>query len=76
MLLAHQGGWDEFLLVALPLVLIGLLLWVANRRVSAQLAAAAATAADPESTEDHASAGETTPDQEDPAGNGETGRLG
>lgn len=41
-LFAHQGGWDEALLVATPLVLIGLLLWVANRRVSAQLAAAAA----------------------------------
>ncbi len=40
-LLAHQGGWDEALLVGLPLALIGLLLWVANRRVSAQLAAAA-----------------------------------
>jgi cyanate permease len=41
-ILAHQGGWDEALLVATPLVLIGLLLWVANRRVTAQLAAAAA----------------------------------
>ncbi len=39
-LLAHQGGWDEALLVGLPLALIGLLLWVANRRVSAQLRAA------------------------------------
>ena len=39
-LLAHQGGWDEALLVGIPLVIIGLLLWVANRRVSAQLAAA------------------------------------
>jgi hypothetical protein len=36
-LLAHQGGWDEVLLVAGPLALIGAALWLANRRVSAQL---------------------------------------
>lgn len=35
--LAHQGGWDEILLVAGPLALIGLLLWLANRRVHAEL---------------------------------------
>jgi hypothetical protein len=35
--LAHQGGWDEILLVAGPLALIGLLLWLANRRVHDQL---------------------------------------
>lgn len=35
--IAHQGGWDEFLLVAGPLGVIGLLLWMANKRVSAQL---------------------------------------
>ncbi len=34
---AHQGGWDEFLLVAGPLGIIGLLLWLANKRVTAQL---------------------------------------
>ena len=37
--LAHQGGWDEILMVVAPLAVIGLLLWVANRRVSAQIAA-------------------------------------
>lgn len=36
-ILAHQGGWDEVLLVAGPLAVVGLALWVANRRVSAQL---------------------------------------
>lgn len=41
-MLAHQGGWDEILLVVGPLALIGLLLWVANRRVTAQLEAEAA----------------------------------
>lgn len=36
-LLAHQGGWDELLLVAVPLVVISALLLFANRRVSAKL---------------------------------------
>lgn len=30
--LAHQGGWDEILLVAAPLVLLALLLVLANSR--------------------------------------------
>ncbi len=34
---AHQGGWDEILLVAAPLAFIGLLLWLANKRVDAKL---------------------------------------
>ncbi|MDH3684460.1 MAG: hypothetical protein OEV40_31460 [Acidimicrobiia bacterium] len=34
---AHQGGWDELLLVVGPLALIALALFVANKRVSAQL---------------------------------------
>ncbi len=34
--LAHQGGWDEFLLVAAPIALLGGLLWLANRRATAQ----------------------------------------
>lgn len=32
MLLAHQGGWDEALLVAGPLLAIVGLLWLAKRR--------------------------------------------
>jgi hypothetical protein len=31
-LVAHQGGWDEFLLVAAPLALIAGVLWLANSR--------------------------------------------
>lgn len=31
-LLAHQGGWDEILMVAGPVVVFGLLLAVARRR--------------------------------------------
>ncbi|MEO6570777.1 MAG: hypothetical protein ABIO83_04460 [Ilumatobacteraceae bacterium] len=34
-LLAHQGGWDEFLLVLVPIVVIVALLVVAKRRVEA-----------------------------------------
>lgn len=32
MLLAHQGGWDEALLVAVPLALFAVILLVAKRR--------------------------------------------
>ncbi|HUS43906.1 MAG TPA: hypothetical protein VMY16_14675 [Ilumatobacteraceae bacterium] len=32
-LLAHQGGWDEVLLIGGPIVLIVALLWLAKRRV-------------------------------------------
>jgi hypothetical protein len=32
-LLAHQGGWDEALLVGGPIVIIVALLWLAKRRV-------------------------------------------
>lgn len=41
-LFAHQGGWDEILIVALPLLLIGSLLYIANKRVDAKLAERAA----------------------------------
>ena len=36
-LLAHQGGWDEILLVAAPSVVIVGLLAVVKRRVDAQV---------------------------------------
>ena len=32
LLLAHQGGWDEILLVAGPLLFLSLLVWLAARR--------------------------------------------
>jgi hypothetical protein len=35
--LAHQGGWDEILFVALPLGLFAFLLFIANRKAQAQL---------------------------------------
>lgn len=49
-LLAHQGGWDEILLVVGPLALVAGLLWLANRRISDQLAA---TESDGGPSEDH-----------------------
>jgi hypothetical protein len=33
--LAHQGGWDEALFVLAPLLVIGLLLRMANKRADA-----------------------------------------
>ena len=30
---AHQGGWDEILLVLVPIALVGALLWLAKRRL-------------------------------------------
>jgi hypothetical protein len=37
MVLAHQGGWDELLFVAIPLGLFAFLLFIANRKAQAQL---------------------------------------
>jgi predicted MFS family arabinose efflux permease len=37
MVLAHQGGWDEMIFVALPLGLFAFLLYIANRKAQAQL---------------------------------------
>lgn len=48
-LFAHQGGWDEILIVAVPLLLIGGLLYVANRRVDAKLAEQAGNEGNPPS---------------------------
>ena len=42
--LAHQGGWDEALFVAVPMAFFAGLLWVAKRR--AEREAEAADAAD------------------------------
>ncbi|MEZ5266628.1 MAG: hypothetical protein R2755_33645 [Acidimicrobiales bacterium] len=44
LLLAHQGGWDEILMVAGPLLVVGGLLVLANKRAKAQLAATGTTA--------------------------------
>jgi hypothetical protein len=34
-LVAHQGGWDEALLIGAPILIIIGLLWLAKRRVDA-----------------------------------------
>lgn len=36
-LLAHQGGWDEILLVLTPIALFAGLLWLANARANREL---------------------------------------
>ncbi len=41
--LAHQGGWDELLLVAGPIVVIAALLALAKRRVDGAAADAASS---------------------------------
>ena len=41
--LAHQGGWDEIAMVAVPLLLVAVLLVVANRRASQEQARQKAT---------------------------------
>lgn len=35
-MLAHQGGWDEILLVVGPIAVIAGLLWLAKKRVKNQ----------------------------------------
>lgn len=50
--LAHQGGWDEILFVAVPVGLFAILLFVANRRAQAQLDSTAAQGSAPASGPD------------------------
>lgn len=61
-LLAHQGGWDETLLVLAPLVVIALVLKAANRRAKAAAAAAqvSGTVADLGVTIDESAHGRST----------------
>ncbi len=49
-IVAHQGGWDEVLLIAGPILVIALLLTVAKRRVDAARRAAEAEPAPDEPT--------------------------
>ena len=34
MILAHQGGWDEALVVAVPIAFFAWVLWMANRKAA------------------------------------------
>ena len=51
MVLAHQGGWDEFGLVLVPLLVIVVLLFIANRRAN-RVAEERKQAISPPSTDD------------------------
>ena len=44
---AHQGGWDEILMVAAPVALFAGLLWMANRRADAEVGRRDAVDEDP-----------------------------
>ncbi len=39
LLLAHQGGWDEMMLVLVPIALFATLLQLANRRANGEASA-------------------------------------
>ncbi|MGA1722507.1 MAG: hypothetical protein ACO4B6_01010 [Ilumatobacteraceae bacterium] len=47
-LIAHQGGWDEILLVAGPMLVVGGVLTLVKRRVEAAAQAAAEAERDAE----------------------------
>ncbi len=47
MVFAHQGGWDEIIMVAAPVALFAGLLWMANRRADAELTRQETTDEDP-----------------------------
>jgi hypothetical protein len=48
LVLAHQGGWDEMLLVAVPILAFVLLLRVANKRAEEKVRAREAARVDPD----------------------------
>ena len=64
--LAHQGGWDEILLVLTPIALFAALLWLANSRASRiqDERSSGAAEAVPAAPADDPSAGAGTPDDE------------
>lgn len=50
LLLAHQGGWDEFLMVAGPLLFLSLVVWLAARRFKSAESESLSAENDPEET--------------------------
>ena len=50
MILAHQGGWDEILLVLTPIAIFAGLLWLANARANKELQRRRSAAEDPAPT--------------------------
>lgn len=69
-LLAHQGGWDEILLVLAPLGIFALLLVAANRRAGALRALAEPASDGAVSANDVNDADELT-EPDDPAASGD-----
>jgi len=70
--LAHQGGWDEILLVLTPIALFAALLWLANSRASRiqDERSSGAAEAVPAAPADDPSAGAGTPGDDPSAGAG------
>jgi hypothetical protein len=64
-LLAHQGGWDEILMVLTPIALFAALLWLANSRASRlqDERSATPTEPDPDAEADDPSADDPPADQ-------------
>lgn len=63
-LIAHQGGWDEAVLIGAPILIIMGLLWLAKRRVDAANDAAQRT---PPETSHAAGSNVTGPDTNRPS---------
>lgn len=55
LVLAHQGGWDEILLVLTPIALFAGLLWLANTRANKELKRRREAAAEDDGPADEAS---------------------
>jgi len=72
LVLGHQGGWDEVLLILTPIALFAGLLWLANRRADAQLHQRRGEEVDP--PEDRGET--TTPTSDDDRPTDETRRRG
>lgn len=72
-LLAHQGGWDEMLLVLVPIAIFAALLAMANRRADAMGARGRANdaAADPPTDGPTGPPEQSTPGSGHPPGGGE-----
>jgi hypothetical protein len=61
-ILAHQGGWDEILMVLAPIGLMAGLLRLAKRRVEAKQAADGGTDGSPSSAATDAASSPVAPD--------------
>jgi hypothetical protein len=66
--LAHQGGWDEALVVLVPIALVVGLFWLAGRRARSAASRRAAHGAAPAGSSRPAGADrvERAPDRDDP----------